>query len=66
MTSFSHYPPPPTPFPLQHFEGSRSQSQNVIKLKFGGKLMYFISYLIDVLTMTNIFYHPQTFNSAKL
>ena len=27
--------------------------------------MYFISYLTDFLSMTNFFYHPQTFNSAK-
>ena len=28
--------------------------------------MYFISYLTDVLTMTNLFGLPQTFNTAKL
>ena len=28
--------------------------------------MYFISYLTDVLTVTNFLHHPQTFNSAKL
>ena len=28
--------------------------------------MYFIPYLTDVLSMTNFFYHAQTFNSAKL
>ena len=35
-------------------------------MKVLGNLMYFISYLTEVLTMTNSFYYPQTFNSAKL
>ena len=28
--------------------------------------MFFVLYLTDVLTVTNFFHHPQTFNSAKL
>ena len=58
MTYFSSYP--------QHFKVSRSQLQNVIEWKFRGNLMYFISYLTDVLTMTKFFALPQTFNTAKL
>ena len=43
-----------------------SLPQNVIKWKFGGNLMYFISHLTDVLTKTNFFALPLTFKSAKL
>ena len=53
MNRFSHSP--------QHIEVSRSQSENVIKSKFLGDLMYFISYLIDVLSMTNFFGLPPNF-----
>ena len=66
MTNFSHSPPPSPPFSRQHIEVSRSQLENVIKSKVGGNLMYFISYLTDVLSMTNFFPLPLTFNSAKL
>ena len=50
--------PPPPP---QHFKVSRSQPQNVIEWKFGGNLMYFISYLTDVLTVTNFLALPPNF-----
>ena len=53
MTSFLYYP--------QHIEVSRGQSENVIKWKFGSNLMYFISYLTDVLSMTNFFELPPNF-----
>ena len=53
MTSFSHYP--------QHIEISRSQSENMIKRKFGGNLMYFNSYLTNVLSKTNFFALPLIF-----
>ena len=42
----------------QHLKVSRSQSQNVIEWKFGGNLMYFISYSTDILTMTDFFALP--------
>ena len=42
----------------QNIEVSQSQSENVIKWKFKGDLMYFISYLTDILTMTNFFALP--------
>ena len=28
--------------------------------------MYFVSYLVDVLTMANFVHYPQSFNSSKL
>ena len=57
MASFLHYP--------KHCEVSRSQSQNIIKCKFGGNLMYFISNLTDVLTMTNFFALPPNFKLSQ-
>ena len=54
MANFSQYPP-------QNIEVSRGQSENMIKWKFGGNLMYFIYYLTDVLGMTNFFPLPPNF-----
>ena len=45
----------------KHFEVSQSRSENVIKWTFGGNLMYFISYLTDILTMTDFFALPSNF-----
>ena len=53
MTYFWSYP--------QRFKVSRSQSQKVIEWKFEANLMYLISYLTDVLTMTNFFALPPNF-----
>ena len=45
MISFSLTP--------QHFQVSKGQLQSVIK-KFGDNLMFFISYLTDVMTESNL------------
>ena len=59
MIYFWHYPP--IPHPPQHFKVSQSESQSMIEWKFGGNLMYLISYFTDVLTMTNFFTLPSNF-----
>ena len=61
MTYFWRYPHPPLPPPPQHFKVSRSQLQNVIEWELGVNLIYFVSYLTDVLNMTNFFALPQNF-----
>lgn len=48
------------------FEVSRSQSQSVIIITFGGNLNYFISSLIDFLTKTNFSPHLLTQPNLKL
>ena len=54
MTSFSHY--------LPAFEVSRRKSVTERdKMKVWGNLMYFISYLTDILTVTNFLHHPPNF-----
>ena len=47
------------------FAVSRSQSQNVIIIKFGGNLNHFISFLTDILTMTNFLHFPPILNSTS-